>query len=69
MQFTRRKRPMDRVPSVAVIVFFFFFFPLILCAQSTNALLTGRVNDPTKAVFNSEQPDAGGTTYVFSEGS
>jgi len=38
-----------RVPSLVVLFFFLFSFPFILQAQSTNASLSGRVTDPSKA--------------------
>ena len=40
---------MRRVPSLVVLFFFLFSFPFILQAQSTNASLSGRVTDPSKA--------------------
>ncbi len=40
---------MRRAPSLVVLFFFLFLFPLILRPQSTNASLSGRVTDPSKA--------------------
>ena len=41
---------MRRVPAF-VVSFFFLSLPSVLCAQSTNASLTGRITDPSKAVI------------------
>ena len=41
---------MRRLPAF-VVSFFFLSLPSVLCAQSTNASLTGRITDPSKAVI------------------
>jgi hypothetical protein len=43
---------MRRVPSSALLFFILLLLPLILRAQSTNASLTGRITDPSRAVIS-----------------